>query len=340
MPRVAVITPDPDDEIAARHVSRLEAHGAGVVQCGYLEPLPLPLDAVFVFGPFGTLAPLICQLEAMEASSRPGFILLQGEQLPNPRMPGWLQDGLGDLRSALEMGAYRQGPDGSWRLRAGWRRIAGGALRLRYHGDLRRLRRSGLLDRLLVWSRWTAQDLERRGFRCVPLPPQHNPAWGADLQLERDIPVLWLGKVGSARRARNLRRVREGLAARGIPLHVIDGRERPYVFGEARTRLLNRTRVVLNLLREGWDNNSLRFLLAAHNGALVVGEPALPHTAFEPGEHWVAAPVPELAETVAYYLENEAERARIARQARDLLERARGGVDPIVEEIFDAARSR
>jgi hypothetical protein len=67
MPRVAVISPNPHDEIAGRHVARLEAHGAGVVLCGYLDPLPLPLDAVFVFGPFGTLAPLIRQLRSIAA---------------------------------------------------------------------------------------------------------------------------------------------------------------------------------------------------------------------------------------------------------------------------------
>jgi hypothetical protein len=340
MPRVAVISPTPDDEIAARHVARLEARGAEVTVSGYLDPLPGSPDTIFVFGPFGTLAPLIRQLNEFDPGSRPAFVLLQGEQLPNPDWPDWLLNRLGDLRSALEMKAYLRQEDGSWQVRPGWERITRRSLRLRYYGDLRRLRRMDLLNGLMVWSRWTAAYLNDRGYPCLPLPPQRNPAWGADLKLERDIPVLWLGKVGSARRARNLQRVRSGLAQRGIELLVIDGRENPYVFGGDRTRLLNRTRIVLNLLREKWDNNSLRYQLAAHNGAMVVGEPTLPHTAFEPGVHWVAAPIAELAETIAYYLEHEEERARIAGRARELLETAARGGDPIVGQVFEAANIR
>jgi hypothetical protein len=192
----------------------------------------------------------------------------------------------------------------------------------------------------MTWSRWTAGYLNDRGYTCSPLPPLYNPAWGADLGLERDIPVLWLGKIGTRRRARLLKHVRGDLQARGIEMMVIDGVENPYIFGEARTRLLNRTRIMLNLLREKWDNNSLRFILAVHNGALAVGEPVLPHTSFEPGEHMVVAPVAELAETIAYYLENEPARARIAGQALEMLRATSGPGDRIVEVIMTAARSR
>ena len=334
MPGVAVISPSPDDEIAARHVSRLKSHGARVMLSGYLEALPGSPDTIFVFGPFGTLAPLIQQLREIDPGSRPAFVLLQGEQLPNPDWPEWLLNRLGDLRSALEMRAYQQQEDKSWVVRPGWKWIERRALRLRYYGDLRRLRRMGLLNGLMVWSRWTAAYLNDRGFPCLPLPPQLNPGWGADQKLVRDIPVLWLGKVGSARRARHLQRVRSELKQRGIELLVVDGRENPYVFGDARTRLLNRTQIVLNLLREKWDNNSLRYLLATQNGALVIGEPTLPHTAFQPGVHWVAAPIAELAETIAYYLQNEHQRARIVSQALELLETITGESDLIVDQVL------
>jgi hypothetical protein len=340
MTRVAVIHPIVGDEIAARHAARLEAAGAEVLPSGYMDPLPQPLDAVFVYGPFGSLAPLIRQLDEIGPAERPAFVLIQGEQLPNPDIPDFLLNILGDLRSALELRAYIRNSDGSWQPRPGWGRLTPRALRLRYFGDLRRLQRAGRLDGLMTWSRWTAGYLKDRGYSCSPLPPLYNPAWGADLGLERDIPVLWLGKIGTRRRARLLKQVRAGLQARGIEMMVIDGVENPYIFGVARTRLLNRTRIMLNLLREKWDNNSLRFILAAHNGALVVGEPVLPHTAFEPDEHMVVAPVAELAERIAYYLEHEAERARIAGQALDMLKSTSGPGDLIVDIIMRAASMR
>ena len=340
MVRVAVIHPEAGDEIAARHAARLKAAGAEVLPAGYLDPLPDPVDALLVYGPFGSLAPLIRQLHGFHPGDRPALILIQGEQLPNPGIPDFLLNIFGDLRSALELRAYVQTSNGAWQPRQGWERLIRRGLRLRYFGDLRRLQRMGLPDGLLVWSRWTAAYLEARGFPCRALPPVHNPAWGAHLGLERDIPVLWLGKIGSRRRGRLLKRVRADLRARGIELMVIDGVEQPYVFGEARTRLLNRTRIVLNLLREKWDNNSLRFVLAAHNGALAVGEPVLPHTPFEPGEHMVVAPVEQLAETIVHYLENEPERARIARQALEMLRQTTAAGDRIVEVVLQAARRR
>jgi hypothetical protein len=59
------------------------------------------------------------------------------------------------------------------------------------------------------------------------------PDWGADLQLERDIPVFWLGTIGTKRRKHILERVRADLRDRGVEILIIDGIEDPYVFGRA-----------------------------------------------------------------------------------------------------------
>lgn len=154
--------------------------------------------------------------------------------------------------------------------------------------------------------------------------------------LERDIPVLWLGKVGSERRRKLLQRLRAELQARGVELLVIDGEERPYVFGEERTQLLNRTKIMLNLLREKWDDNSLRYTLASHNGALVVSEPTLPHTSFEPGVHLVQAPLPDMADAICHYLQHEKQRRQIVERAAALLHRTSASGD-YMWQILEAA---
>jgi hypothetical protein len=100
---------------------------------------------------------------------------------------------------------------------------------------------------------------------------------------------------------------------------VVDGVEHPYVFGEDRIILLNRTKIVLNLLRTPWDDNSMRYCLAAPNRALVVTEPTLPHTDFTPGVHLVEAPAEQITDTICYYLAHEEERCQIVDRAYQLV---------------------
>jgi hypothetical protein len=210
-------------------------------------------------------------------------------------------------------------------------------LRYRYYGDLFWLRQKGLLTVLAVWSRWTAQRLSERAFDPLVLTGGRDPSLGRNLGLERDIPVLWIGKMGSDRRSRLLRRLRQELKQRNVEMLVVDGVEHPAVFEEKRTRLLNRTKIMVNLLRQEWDDNSLRYALAAHNGALVVSEPTLPHSAFRPGEHLVEAPVQRMADTILYYLEHEAERQAIVERAERLIEahsQPGRGMAPLIEKAL------
>jgi spore maturation protein CgeB len=104
-------------------------------------------------------------------------------------------------------------------------------------------------------------------------------------------------------------------------LHIVDGIQNPYVFGEARNQLINRSRIMVNLLRESWDDNSLRISLAAHNKALLISEPMLPHSQFQPGAHIIVAPIKDLPATIAYYLENESERQAIVERAYQFIQR-------------------
>jgi hypothetical protein len=166
-----------------------------------------------------------------------------------------------------------------------------------------------------------------------------HPDWYDNLELDRDIPVLWLGKIVSKRRRRLLDTVRQGLHTRGIDMHVVDGVENPYVFGRERNILLNRTVITLNLLREEYDDNSLRYFLAAPNRALIVSEPTLPHTPFMPNVHLVEAPAERIPDTIAYYLANEQARMKIVEAAYQLTTQCltmENAVDQILQRVLAA----
>ncbi len=315
--RVAVVCEQPD-EIGTLISSVLAELGCEVINLRYEAKLPQVLDIVLVYGPFGSLVPLANQLLACPPSRRPLFVLWMTEQFPSPNLPEWVRYLGGIIRSRVERLAFRQRAQGEWQLDPRLRWLTTKAHRVRYYGDLYWLQRQGILSILAVASPWTADFLRARGFDPIVAHLGSHPSWGADLELERDIPVLWIGKIGTRRRQRLLNRIRAELRERGVEMLMIDGIEHPYVFGEERTILLNRTKVVLNLLREKWDDNSMRYCLAALNRTLVVTEPTLPHTAFTPGVHLAEAPLEQMADTICYYLSHGEERQRIVDQAYQL----------------------
>jgi hypothetical protein len=313
---VGVVQWSHHDELGIQNFRSILSAGHEAVNLFSDARISCELDAVFLYGPFGSLVPLVNQLLSYPLEKRPIFIWWLTEQLPNPHLPDWVLFWGGRLRSQVERLAYYEASAGEWRLKSHLRWITSKAIRFRYFGDLCWLRQRKVLDLLVTSSPWKAEYLRNKGFNpYVPPNPTYRPEWGKDLRLERDIPVLWLGKIATSRRKRALKRVRKDLEARGVEVLVVDGEENPYIFGEDRTRLLNRTKIMVNLLREKWDNHAARFALAAQNRALIITEPTLPHTSFRHAEHLIQVPIEQMADEVCYYLSHEEERQRIAESA-------------------------
>jgi hypothetical protein len=189
--------------------------------------------------------------------------------------------------------------------------------RLRIFGELRWVHSRGLLDVLAVTSASRAAYLQRRGFAPIVVPLGYHPAYyGEDLGLRRDIDVCFVGNVAAPRRRRLLAAVRDQLQRRGLALAVRDD-----LYGEARTRFLNRCRIMLNILRAPQDFVGQRFLLAAANKTLIVSEPVSDREPFEAGRHLVVAPLDRLGEAVVHYLSHEAERRAVVDEAHRLITR-------------------
>jgi hypothetical protein len=145
------------------------------------------------------------------------------------------------------------------------------------------------------------------------------PRWYADLGLERDIDVLWMGIRGSKRRSQLLDRVRYELKMHGVEMYVADNEENPFIFGDERTEYLNRAKITLNITRTWYDDNFSRFSLAAPNRSLVVSEKMLPHCpSYQLGVHYVEAKPDDLAQSILFYLQNPTERERIVEAAYHL----------------------
>ena len=286
----------------------------------YDEAIPAGVDVVFSFAPYRNFLQIPRQLDGMPAKERPIFVHWNTEGLLDLSIPQW---------AGMTMGAFRSwvgrlnDSEAHWTqtlMRYSPLRLINsrmrGSLRL---GDYHYAHRKGWLDVFADISAVYARRFSEQGLPTIHAPFGTSPLWYAHLGLERDIDVLWMGMRGTRRRGKILDRLEQKLDARGVRFHMTDGIKNPFVLGEARTRLLNRAKITVNILRTWWSENSLRFALAAPNRSLIVSEKILPHSpAYKPGVHYVSAPVDKLAESILYYLEHEQERLRIVENAYQL----------------------
>jgi hypothetical protein len=283
-----------------------------VVQFAYDAPLPQDLDIVLAFGPHGSLKKVARQLLA--CSPRPAFAFWLLEPLPNPALPDWAWNVAGAMHSYVKEALIGTNSDEGWSRLFKVRGLMSKTRRFGHYGEARWLHQSGILSVLAVGSEWNANILRRKGLNPLVAYPGFHPFWSVDAELNRDIPVLWIGWRGTFRRRKILQAVRSELRSRGIEMLMVDCVENPFVNGQERAILFRRSKIVLNLLRKEWDSNGFRIFLAAANQALIISEPMFAHVPFSSGVHLVETPEDRLVEKICYYLDHSDERCRIAEQ--------------------------
>jgi hypothetical protein len=180
---------------------------------------------------------------------------------------------------------------------------------------LRMLARSDVADALVVGARAYQAYLAEKGIDVHHVPLGYHPSQGRLLDLERDIDVLFLGEYRLRRRKRILRRLRR----EGIDVMVLGDYSDPKLWGEARTKLLNRAKIMLHIPRLEGHCSDIRMNITMANGPLLVSEPLCLPDPFVPGVHHVEAPVDELPATIARYITDDESRKRITSEAHRFL---------------------
>ena len=162
--------------------------------------------------------------------------------------------------------------------------------------------------------------LDETGVPAWQIPVGYSESMGVDERRERDIDLVYLGNIGAARgdRAARLESVTRALTERGLVVEVPTEAH----FGRARSELLNRAKVALNLRSNTWHPELIRFVLSAACGAAVVSDlPVDNCEPFEPGVHFVAASTEELSATVVKVVEQRERREELVARATTLLHR-------------------
>jgi hypothetical protein len=177
---------------------------------------------------------------------------------------------------------------------------------------IRRLQKYGLPDILAVSSRSWQQYLASRGIKSHFIPFGYKAdRHGRLLGLPRDIDVLFLGTAQTSRRKRLLKQLRTA----GIDVRAEGRWDERGTWGEYRTNLLNRTKILLNLQRHPGELAGMRMILGMSNGALIISEPIDRSQPYLAGKHYVESPAWKMPEVIRYYLEHADEREEITREA-------------------------
>ena len=164
---------------------------------------------------------------------------------------------------------------------------------------------------LAVATRAYQAYLEQEGVATELVPLGYHPSHGRLLDRERDVDVIFLGDFRLPRRRRILRR----LEREGVDILTLGDYANPELWGEGRVELMNRAKIALNIPRLEGHLPDVRLVVAMANGALVVSEPLYLPEPYEPGVHYVEAPVERLAETIRQYVADEDARRRITDEA-------------------------
>jgi hypothetical protein len=270
-------------------------------------------DIVLTFGPYGDLLPVLLSLKQIPEAKRPWHVHWSTQGMPDLRIPQTLMKTISKTRASLGR-HLRPGSIPPLNL------LNYSLIRFKYVGDYLFGYREGLTKSFSDTSAIYSQLYCQLGLPASAVPYGASPSWGEDLKLERDIDVLWMGKMGSSRRRKLIDDLYDQLTRRGLVMLVADDVRHPFVFGQERINLLNRAKISLNLTRTWYDDNSLRFVLVAPNRSLIVSESILPHAPhWEIGVHYVSSPVSSLFETILFYLEHDSLRREIADNAYKLV---------------------
>lgn len=276
-------------------------------------------DYLLLYGPMVPIGRLIERLKTIPDA--PPVIFWYTEQMPDPRLPAWLV-------LILARGRFR-----SWKWydefllkntspRLGGRLTIPAMGRLRGVGEIIELHKSGSLKIVCTFSQTNARFLARFQLPVAEIPIGFHPFFGERLGLERDVDVVFLGTTRDARRQRWIPRLEQELGKLNIRFVIKDGSStRGYLFDHDRTLLLNRTRILLNVMRQPWDDALYRFLLAAANGVLLLSEPLRYESRgpLNPGVHFVESGLDEIVQKIVQTLDSPSTLETIVENATNLI---------------------
>jgi hypothetical protein len=287
-----------------------------------------PYDVLLQWGNPGYYPRVWRYLKSMPKEKRPFVAVMFCEPLPPPRasgLPRWSALNIAEIGKILLR---------DWRATDIYSNASG----------LRRLMDEQMIDRLFVIGAEQEEYATEQGYQCWRYDYGYYKAFGDLMGLERDVDVLFLGETRPRRRRRLLKQLRRD----GIDVMVRGSWHKGggALWGEERTRFLNRTKILVHLQRYPGKVASKRFVLAMANGAMVISEPSYRPEPFVAGKHFISATIDRMPDVIRHYLAHPEERDIITREAHRFVttevtwERTMEGVVGVIRSAISARSSR
>ncbi|MBP9656800.1 MAG: glycosyltransferase family 1 protein [Candidatus Promineofilum sp.] len=273
-------------------------------------------EYLLMYGPMHSIGWAISRLR--KTGNVPPIVFWVTEQLPNPSQ-SFRKTRLAAQGRFIIENCANELPARIRQLKQ-LQRFTGRAGRYRVIGELLAIQRLFTLRLVCVFSETNRRTLSNLGLPVVQIPMGYHSSFGVDLNLDRDIDVVFLGSTIDSRRHKLMGDLETELKSRRIRLVIKDGsKERGSIHGDDRTHLLNRSKIMLNIMRQPWDDLVFRELLAAPNRAMVISESLTPTALgpFLPNIHFAMAYPEELPDTITHYLKHEDERRIITDNAHE-----------------------
>lgn len=324
-------------EIENIAVNSLQRLGFDVMLCKEGDPKILNTDRILLIG-MGYNFPIYEKLFSQHKQKRPEVFLWQFEPAP---MPGLSNESIYFGKKMVESNFDNLSPF--------WNRLTKALVpnrhvirNLYWKFLLGKFRKTLSQDQLKAYSQMLTSDVAdtmRKGIRSVEhynsdwcdnyilsTPPRveffrekgidayyapvgWHEIWGEPMQLDRDIDVLFIGSLKGCRK-KLVTRLRSQLLEIGLDLFIAKG-----YYGQERTNLLNRCKIVLDVDRLGWELPIMRMLAAMPCGALVITSWTGDPTPFSKN-HLVQTSLENFPQAAQYYLKNPSEREKITANAR------------------------
>lgn len=206
-----------------------------------------------------------------------------------------------------------------------------------WHRVMRRyisfLQYKDLIDFLFTTTLAKQKFLSSKGFNAEFIPFAYHHSFGEDMKLNRDIDVLFLGRLNNARRKKIIKNLSQKLQKDKIRLKVVDNN----CYGKQRTELLSRSKISIDLPRVPWDFGIERFIMSMSCGSFIISEISENTSPFITGTHFVSSDEDKFASIIKHYLNNDGERQTITQAASRFVKKnctLQKSVCQIIEKVF------
>lgn len=349
---IGILYPDrmrrqwPDDVADA-----MRARGRSVAVLADGDPAAMRMSATVIMGQPRAFRKTGKLLERA-GLARPPTLLWLWEPLPPPDLPGWAR-ALGVALSPATLGVNRAKAITrplTWPVYVGLGRLGLSRfgrdsldvknLRLTFENlafVLRGIKR-GWITKVGVSTVQKQRYLAALGLDPVFVPVGQQASFGRILDRKRDIDVLFIGQTSSPSRRRKLDASVSEMERLGLRVVVSTDAG----FGDERTELVNRAKVMLHVHHYPWDTPWMRWNLASANGAAMVSEPLSDPEPLIPGTDYLEAEIDGLPQVVCDLVNQDGVWETMAGRCAAKLETEMSfaqSIDRILRELDDMRRA-